>query len=135
MFYDISGYISNLAGSAVKTANIKDANVTKAKMSGLPSPDTSNVITNWGSITASGDNAKTISADGFVLGKGCTFGSDQSADVQLNGIQCGGVAYTTFTGYMQAGYCFPVKKGDVVKFHLNKSGPQHQGCKLVGWKM
>lgn len=135
MFYDISGYISNLAGNAVKTANIKDANVTKAKMSGLPSPDTSNVITNWGSITASGDNAKTISADGFVLGKGCTFGGDQSADVQLNGIQCGGVAYTTFTGYMQAGYCFPVKKGDVVKFHLNKSGPQHQGCKLVGWKM
>ena len=126
---------SAIANSAVTTDKINGSAVTKAKMHGLPAPDPSSVITNWGSITASGNNEKTMSADGFVVGKGCTFGSDQSALVKLNGQEVGGVSYTTFTGYMQVVYCFPVRSGDKVQFYLNKSGPQHQGCKLIGWKM
>lgn len=109
--------------------------ITKDKMIGLPSPDTSNVINDWGEISASGDNNKTISQDGFIIGKGCTFGGDQSAYVMLNGMFVGGICYTTWSGYMQVAYCFPVKAGDVVSFKLNKSGPVHQGCRLLGWKM
>lgn len=118
----------------VKTFN-SDGSIPKSAMHGIPAPDPSSVITNWGSISASGNNEKTISADGFVVGKGCTFAGDQSAIVKLNGQEVGGVSYTTFSGYMQVAYCIPVKSGDKVQFYLNKSGPQHQGCKLIGWKM
>ena len=118
----------------IKTFN-SDGSIPKSAMSHIPSPDPATVITNWGSITASGNNEKTMSADGFVVGKGCTFGGDQSAIVKLNGQEVGGVPYTTFTGYMQVAYCIPVRSGDKVQFYLNKSGPQHQGCKLIGWKM
>ncbi len=118
----------------IKTFN-SDGSIPKSAMHGIPAPDPSNVITNWGSITASGNNEKTMSADGFVVGKGCTFAGDQSALVKLNGQEVGGVSYTTFSGYMQVAYCFPVRSGDKVQFYLNKSGPQHQGCKLIGWKM
>lgn len=126
---------ANINNSAVTTDKINNSAVTKAKMAHIPSPDPSSVITNWGSISASGNNEKTVSADGFVVGKGCTFAGDQSAIVRLNGQEVGGVSYTTFSGYMQVPYCIPVKSGDKVQFYLNKSGPQHQGCKLIGWKM
>lgn len=118
----------------IKTFN-SDGSIPKSAMHGIPAPDPSSAITNWGSISASGNNEKTMSADGFVVGKGCTFGADQSALVKLNGQEVGGISYTTFSGYMQVGYCIPVRSGDKVQFYLNKSGPQHQGCKLIGWKM
>lgn len=124
----------NLQHRVIKAFN-SDGSIPKSAMHGIPAPDPSSVITNWGSITASGNNEKTMSADGFVVGKGCTFGGDQTALVKLNGQEVGGVSYTTFSGYMQVGYCFPVRSGDKVQFYLNKSGPQHQGCKLIGWKM
>lgn len=125
---------NNIQHRVIKAFNA-DGTIPKSAMAHIPSPDPSSVITNWGSITASGNNEKTVSADGFIVGKGCTFGSDQTALVQLNGQDMGGVSYTTFTGYMQVSYCFPVRNGDKVRFYLNKSGPQHQGCKLIGWKM
>lgn len=118
----------------VKTFN-SDGSIPKSAMHGLPAPDPSSVITNFGSISASGNNEKTMSADGFVVGKACTFGADQSAIVRLNGQEVGGIPYTSFNNLMQVAYCFPVRSGDKVQFYLNKSGPQHQACRLIGWKM
>lgn len=146
--YNSSGNsnLSYLASNAVKTANINNSAVTtdkingsavtKAKMHGLPCPDYSTVITNWGTINST--STKTMAADGYIVGKALVTGTDKQAYIEIGGKQVAGIPYnaTSQINNLQVAFCVPVKSGTSVKFQCSGgTGGYFQGCNLVGWQM
>lgn len=122
--------------SAVTTDKINASAVTKAKMHGMPCPDYSNAITSWGTINSS--TSKTVSADGFIVGKAIVTGTDKQALISIGGRQVGGIPYnaTSQINNLQVAFCLPVKSGTSVTFTCSGgTGGYFQGCALVGWQM
>lgn len=127
---------ANINNSAVTTDKINGSAVTKAKMHGMPCPDYSNAITSWGTINSS--TSKTVSADGFIVGKAIVTGTDKQALVSIGGRQVGGIPYnaTSQINNLQVAFCLPVKSGTSVTFTCSGgTGGYFQGCALVGWQM
>lgn len=127
---------AKINNSAVTTDKINNSAVTKAKMHGMPCPDYSNTITSWGTIDAS--STKTVSADGFVIGKALVTGGDKQALISIGGNQVGGIPYNAGTqiNNLQVAFCLPVKSGTAVTFTCSGgTGGYFQGCKLIGWQM
>lgn len=119
----------------VKTFN-SDGSIPKSAMHGLPCPDYSTVITNWGTINST--TTKTMAGDGYIVGKALVTGTDKQAFIEIGGKQVAGIPYnaTSQINNLQVAFCVPVKSGTSVKFQCSGgTGGFFQGCNLVGWQM
>lgn len=125
----------NLQHRVIKAFNA-DGSIPKSAMHGMPCPDYSNAITSWGTINSS--TSKTVSADGFIVGKAIVTGADKQALISIGGRQVGGIPYnaTSQVNNLQVAFCLPVKSGTSVTFTCSGgTGGYFQGCALVGWQM
>jgi hypothetical protein len=118
----------------ISTSQITDSAVNKGKLSGMPGPDFSNTLNNWGTISST--TTKSITADGFICGKAVISGADSAAYITINAAHVAGFPYngSSSINNLQASFCFPVKKGMSVVFSTG-SGGQFQAVKQVGWTM
>ena len=118
----------------ITTDQIQNRAVTTAKLSGMPGPDFSNTLNNWGTITST--TTKSITADGYICGKAIISGADSSAYITINTVHVAGFPYngSSSINNLQASFCLPVKKGMSVVFSTG-SGGQFQAVKQVGWTM
>lgn len=121
-------------GGQIETDDLADGAITTAKLSGMPGPDFSNTLNNWGTITST--TTKSITADGFICGKAIISGADSAAYITINTAHIAGFPYngSSSINNLQASFCFPVKKGMSVVFSTG-SGGQFQAVKQVGWTM
>lgn len=125
----------NLQHRVIKAFN-SDGSIPKSAMHGMPCPDYSNAITSWGTINSS--TSKTVSADGFIVGKAIVTGADKQALISIGGRQVGGIPYnaTSQVNNLQVAFCLPVKSGTSVTFTCTGgTGGYFQGCALIGWQM
>ena len=118
----------------IQTNMLADGAVTGAKLSGMPAPDFSTTLNNWGTISST--TTKSITADGFICGKAIISGADSAAYITINAAHVAGFPYngSSSINNLQTSFCFPVKKGMSVVFSTG-SGGQFQAVKQVGWTM
>ena len=124
--------LSDLSGT-ISTSQIANSAVNKSKLSGMPGPDFSNTLNDWGTITST--TTKSITADGFICGKALLLGSG-GAYITINSVHVAGFPYNgnSQNSNLQMSFCIPVKSGMSVAFNISSNG-QFQSVKQVGWQM